>query len=187
MPANGRTSSFTSPRARRARPGATRLRRWKARSSRRHHLGRDRRHRVLGGRRVAVPHHARSGNRNDNKFIDNGPTYQQVTDDNSIGRGIRRQLSQCETAGDRGADGGLARPGQGAANALRHFQRHVYAHNWIDYKDSRYCEGCELSKIARTQNLEKRFPSRKSAVSARLARPMAVKSGCRRSPGAARA
>jgi hypothetical protein len=31
---------------------------------------------------------------------------------------------------------------------------HVYAHNWIDYKDSRYCEGCELAKIARTQNLE---------------------------------
>ena len=25
----------------------------------------------------------------------------------------------------------------------------VYAHNWIDYKDARYCEGCELAKLAR--------------------------------------
>ena len=22
----------------------------------------------------------------------------------------------------------------------------VYAHNWIDYKDARYCEGCELPR-----------------------------------------
>jgi N-acetyl-anhydromuramyl-L-alanine amidase AmpD len=25
----------------------------------------------------------------------------------------------------------------------------VYAHNWIDFKDARYCEGCELAKLAR--------------------------------------
>ena len=25
----------------------------------------------------------------------------------------------------------------------------VYAHNWIDFKDARYCEGCDLAKIAR--------------------------------------
>jgi len=25
----------------------------------------------------------------------------------------------------------------------------VYAHNWIDYKDARYCEGCELARLAR--------------------------------------
>ena len=25
----------------------------------------------------------------------------------------------------------------------------VYAHNWIDYKDARYCEGCELAQRAR--------------------------------------
>ena len=22
----------------------------------------------------------------------------------------------------------------------------IYAHNWIDYKDARYCEGCELAR-----------------------------------------
>jgi hypothetical protein len=26
----------------------------------------------------------------------------------------------------------------------------IYAHNWIDFKDARYCEGCELAKQART-------------------------------------
>ena len=25
----------------------------------------------------------------------------------------------------------------------------VYAHNWIDFKDARYCEGCALAKLAR--------------------------------------
>jgi hypothetical protein len=25
----------------------------------------------------------------------------------------------------------------------------IYAHNWIDYKDSRYCEGCDLAAQAR--------------------------------------
>jgi hypothetical protein len=27
----------------------------------------------------------------------------------------------------------------------------IYAHNWIDYKDARYCEGCELAERARAQ------------------------------------
>jgi len=25
----------------------------------------------------------------------------------------------------------------------------IYAHNWIDYKDARYCEGCALAALAR--------------------------------------
>ncbi|MDB5513544.1 MAG: N-acetylmuramoyl-L-alanine amidase, family 2 [Tardiphaga sp.] len=102
----------------------------------------------------AVPHHARSGNRNDNKFIDNGPTYQQVTDDNSIGvefvgnyPNVRRPVTEAQTAAWRI----LVRVLQTRYGIS---SDHVYAHNWIDYKDSRYCEGCELAKIARTQNLE---------------------------------
>jgi hypothetical protein len=102
----------------------------------------------------AVPHHARSGNRNDNKFIDNGPTFQQVTDDNSIGvefvgnyPNVRRPVTEAQTAAWRV----LVRVLQTRYGIS---SGHVYAHNWIDYKDSRYCEGCELAKIARTQNLE---------------------------------
>ena len=30
----------------------------------------------------------------------------------------------------------------------------IFAHNWIDHKDRRYCEGCELARIARTQGVE---------------------------------
>ena len=26
---------------------------------------------------------------------------------------------------------------------------HIYAHNWIDFKDARYCEGCALAAMAR--------------------------------------
>ena len=25
----------------------------------------------------------------------------------------------------------------------------IYAHNWIDFKDHRYCEGCDLATLAR--------------------------------------
>jgi len=30
----------------------------------------------------------------------------------------------------------------------------IYAHNWIDYKDARYCEGCALAEKARAQAYE---------------------------------
>jgi N-acetyl-anhydromuramyl-L-alanine amidase AmpD len=26
----------------------------------------------------------------------------------------------------------------------------IYAHNWIDFKDARYCEGCDLAQAARS-------------------------------------
>ena len=30
----------------------------------------------------------------------------------------------------------------------------IYAHNWIDFKDSRYCEGCDLASAARKLRYE---------------------------------
>ena len=39
--------------------------------------------------------------------------------------------------------------GKGAARAISYPLDRVYAHNWIDYKDARYCEGCALAKMAR--------------------------------------
>ena len=30
----------------------------------------------------------------------------------------------------------------------------IFAHNWIDYKDRRYCEGCALAAIARAQGAQ---------------------------------
>jgi N-acetylmuramoyl-L-alanine amidase len=96
-----------------------------------------------------VPTHGDGANRNDNKFIDNGPTYHQVTGSNSIG---------VEFAGNypdvtRGATEAQIAAWRVLAQVLRArydipLQR-VYAHDWIDFKDARYCEGCALATLAR--------------------------------------
>ena len=96
-----------------------------------------------------VPTHGDGANRNDNKYIDNGPTYRQVVGDNSIG---------VEFAGNypdvtRGATEAQVAAWRILVQVLR--ARYgipldrVYAHNWIDYKDARYCEGCALATLAR--------------------------------------
>ena len=96
-----------------------------------------------------VPTHGDGANRNDNKYIDNGPTFRQVVKENSIG---------VEFAGNYPD---VTRPATEAQLAawrilvavLRARYRipldRVYAHNWIDFKDARYCEGCALATLAR--------------------------------------
>jgi hypothetical protein len=102
----------------------------------------------------AVPRHLRDGNRDDNKFIDNGPTFHQVSDDNSLGveftgnyPNVRRPVTEAQIAAWRI----LVKVLQARYGIT---SDHVYAHNWVDYKDLRYCEGCQLAKLARTQDLE---------------------------------
>jgi len=102
----------------------------------------------------AVPRHARDGNRADNKYIDNRPTYRQMTDDNSLAvefvgnyPNVRRPVTEAQVAAWRM----LVRVLQTRYGIS---SDRVYAHNWIDYKDGRYCEGCELATIARTQDIE---------------------------------
>ena len=102
----------------------------------------------------AVPRHVRDGNRNDNKYIDNSSTYQQVTDDNSISvefvgnyPNVRKPLTDAQIAAWRM----LVRVLETRYDIP---PDRVYAHNWIDYKDRRYCEGCQLAAIARTEGLE---------------------------------
>ncbi|MDB5617635.1 peptidoglycan recognition family protein [Tardiphaga sp.] len=102
----------------------------------------------------AVPIHLRDGNRNDNKFIDNAGTYGQVDNASSIGvefvgnyPNVRRPATDAQTAAWRI----LFRVLQVRYNIPN---ERVYAHNWVDYKDDRYCEGCELARLARTQNLD---------------------------------
>ncbi len=96
-----------------------------------------------------VPTHGDGANRNDNKYIDNGPTYHQVIGNVSIG---------VEFAGNYPDVTRPATEAQIAAwrilvKVLRARYRipldHVYAHNWIDFKDARYCEGCALATLAR--------------------------------------
>lgn len=102
----------------------------------------------------AVPNHINNGNRRDNKFIDNTPTFQQIENDNSIGvefvgnyPNVRRPVTAAQTAA-----------WQILVRVLRSRygipDSRVYAHNWIDYKDSRYCEGCDLARLARSPGIE---------------------------------
>jgi hypothetical protein len=96
-----------------------------------------------------VPTHTDGADRNDNKYIDNSKTYHRVNKDTSIG---------VEFAGNYPDVTRPATEAQIAAwrilvKVLRARYRipldHVYAHNWIDFKDARYCEGCALATLAR--------------------------------------
>jgi hypothetical protein len=98
---------------------------------------------------TAIPTHGDGANRNDNKYIDNAPTYRQVVKTNSIG---------VEFAGNfPDVAKGPTEAQIAAWRVLLHVlmmrydipRERVYAHNWIDYKDARYCEGCDLAKLAR--------------------------------------
>jgi len=96
-----------------------------------------------------VPTHGDGANRNDNKYIDNGPTFRQVVKGNSIGvefagnyPDVTRPATEAQVAAWRILLAVLrARYGIPPDR--------VYAHNWIDYKDARYCEGCALATLAR--------------------------------------
>jgi hypothetical protein len=96
-----------------------------------------------------VTTHGDGANRNDNKYIDNSATYHRVVRDNSIG---------VEFAGNYPD---VTRPATDAqVTAWRILVKvlrarygipldRVYAHDWIDFKDARYCEGCALAAMAR--------------------------------------
>lgn len=96
-----------------------------------------------------VPTHGDGANRNDNKYIDNRSTYRQVVRDNSIGVEFAGNYPDVTT--------GPTEAQVAAWKILVKVLRarydiplgHVYAHNWIDYKDARYCEGCWLATLAR--------------------------------------
>jgi N-acetylmuramoyl-L-alanine amidase len=96
-----------------------------------------------------VPTHGDGANRNDNKYIDNGPTFHQVIGANSIGvefagnfPDVTRPATEAQLAAWRILVKVLrARYGIPSDR--------VYAHNWIDFKDARYCEGCALATLAR--------------------------------------
>jgi hypothetical protein len=96
-----------------------------------------------------IPTHTDGADRNDNKYIDNGPTFHQVIRTNSIGvefagnyPDVTRGATEAQVAAWRILVKLLeARYGIPA--------KRVYAHNWIDFKDARYCEGCALATLAR--------------------------------------
>jgi hypothetical protein len=96
-----------------------------------------------------VTTHGDGANRNDSKYIDNKTTYHQVVRDNSIGvefagnyPDVTRPATEAQIAAWRVLSDVL--------RARYDIPRdRVYAHNWIDFKDARYCEGCALAAMAR--------------------------------------
>jgi hypothetical protein len=96
-----------------------------------------------------VPTHTDGADRNDNKYIDNSKTYRKVNKDTSIGvefagnyPDVTRPVTDAQIAAWRV----LVKVLMARYNIPLD---HVYAHNWIDYKDARYCEGCALATLAR--------------------------------------
>jgi len=101
-----------------------------------------------------IPTHGEGADRNDNKYIDNGPTYHQVLKTNSIGvefAGNYPDVAAAVTEAQLAAWDILVRVLQARYNIP---SDHVYAHNWIDFKDARYCEGCALATRARAFNFK---------------------------------
>ena len=96
-----------------------------------------------------VPTHGDGANRNDDRYIDNRATYHQVVRDNSIGvefAGNYPDVTKGPTEAQIAAWRILVRVLRARYNIPL---ERVYAHNWIDYKDARYCEGCLLATLAR--------------------------------------
>jgi len=99
----------------------------------------------------AIPTHGDDANRNDNKYIDNGPTYHAVIRTNTIGvefNGNFPDVAKPPTPEQVRAWRVLVRFLQERYGIPAD---RIYAHNWIDYKDARYCEGCALATLARKQ------------------------------------
>ena len=100
----------------------------------------------------AIPTHGDGANRNDNKYVDNSKTYRRVLKDNTIGvefAGNFPDVARPPTAEQARAWAILVRFLQ---ERYRIPAENIYAHNWIDHKDARYCEGCALATQARELN-----------------------------------
>ena len=103
----------------------------------------------------ATPKHVRlGGNRNDDKFIDNRETFRLTPNNNSIGveftgnyPNVRKPVTEAQIEAWRI----LVRVLQARYGIP---SDRIFAHNWIDSKDRRYCVGCMLATIARAQGAE---------------------------------
>ncbi len=106
----------------------------------------------------AIPTHGDGANRNDNKYVDNSKTYRIVTKNSAIGVefvGNYPDVAKPASAEQARAWSILVRFVQERYGIA---PENIYAHNWIDYKDARYCEGCELATAARKLNYRPGHP-----------------------------
>jgi hypothetical protein len=98
---------------------------------------------------TTIPAQGDGANRKDNKYVDNGKTFHKVLKHNSIGiefSGNYPDVTRALTAEQKRAGLILVRFLQERYGIPT---ENIYAHNWIDFKDARYCEGCALATAAR--------------------------------------
>lgn len=103
---------------------------------------------------TAIPTHGDGANRNDNKYIDNKDTYRKVIGANSLGIEFAGNYPDVRKPATKAQREALSKLLPFLQERYRIPAERIYAHNWIDYKDARYCEGCELGELARKMNYE---------------------------------
>jgi hypothetical protein len=98
---------------------------------------------------TAIPTHGDGANRKDNKFIPNFTTYRRILKDNSLGIEFAGNFPDVRKPPTPAQHAALAKLLPFLQERYRIPTERIYAHNWVDYKDARYCEGCELGELAR--------------------------------------
>jgi hypothetical protein len=105
---------------------------------------------------TAIPTHGDGANRKDNRFIPNVATYRRVVKDNSFGIEFSGNFPDVRKPATKAQHDALMKLLPFLQQRYNIPPEHIYAHNWIDYKDARYCEGCELAEAARRLNFRPR-------------------------------
>jgi hypothetical protein len=105
---------------------------------------------------TAIPTHGDGANRKDNRFIPNLTTYRRVVKDNSFGIEFSGNFPDIRRPATQAQHDALMKLLPFLQQRYNIAPEHIYAHNWIDHKDARYCEGCELAEAARRLNFRPR-------------------------------
>jgi hypothetical protein len=105
---------------------------------------------------TAIPTHGDGANRKDNRFIPNLTTYRRVVKDNSFGIEFSGNFPDIRKPATQAQHDALMKLLPFLQQRYNIAPEHIYAHNWIDHKDARYCEGCELAEAARRLNFRPR-------------------------------
>jgi hypothetical protein len=105
---------------------------------------------------TAIPTHGDGANRKDNRFIPNITTYRRVVKDNSFGIEFSGNFPDVRKPATQAQHDALMKLLPFLQQRYNIPPESIYAHNWIDHKDARYCEGCELAEAARRLNFRPR-------------------------------
>lgn len=109
---------------------------------------------------TAIPTHGDGANRNDDRYIPNLMTYRRVVKENSLGIEFAGNFPDVRRPATQEQIDALLKLLPFLQERYGIAPENIYAHNWIDYKDRRYCEGCALADTARKQDYRPRCAAR---------------------------